>query len=549
VTPIVPTAVTLPDLIADQAAATPDAPAVVAGGSRWSYRELDSAVRRSTAALASLGVGPSGRVGLLAANSADWPAIAFGAHRLGARVDAFNTWVKAWDLDHMLASSGCSVLVIVAAVRSAELLAELRKLLPELWDSAPGEWRSERFPALRHIVVLGEGDQPSGAHRWADLNASDELEDCTHEPVPDRTALVLYTSGSSAAPKAVPLLHRDLVVNGFHIGERMGLGAADRVWLGSPLFWSFGCANAMMATFTHGACLVLQEQFAAPEAAALLAAERCTAAYLLPSIVDALLPVAEQIRAVDSLRTGLTIGRPDEIRRVTDELGVAEICNVYGSTETYGNCCVTWHDAPRELRLTTQGPPLPGVDLRVIDDVTGEPRNTDATGELHVRGRITPEYLGNPEATAAAITNDGWFRTGDRVTLRPDGAVEFQSRLTEMIKTSGINVSPAEVEGYLCSHPDVAMAAVVGAPHPSRGEVVVAFVTTRGDSVDGAALRQWCREGIAGYKVPWEIVVMPQLPSTATGKILRRDLVEDATRRVQSAENTRRESRTEERSR
>lgn len=526
----VPVPTTLSALISGQAARTPEAPALVAGDTRWTYADLDVTAGRAAAVLRSLGVRPGDRVGLLATNTADWPSAALGAHRLGARVDAFNTWAKAWDLEHLLGASQCSVLVMAASVRSADLLGELRKLLPELWDTPAGRWRSKRFPALRHVLVLGGGNVPAGAQRWDDLMASAEPVAGT-EPDPGSTAFVLYTSGSTTTPKAVPLVHRDLILNGFYIGERMGLTGADRIWLGSPLFWSFGAANAMMATFTHGACLVLQEQFSAPEAARLLAAERCTAAYLLPTMVDALLPLAGQIRDIAELRTGLTIGRPEEIRCIAEDLSIAEICNIYGSTETYGNCCVTAHDAPLETRLVTQGPPLPGVELRVVDE-NGEFRQANATGELQVRGRIMPGYLGNPAATAAAMTGDGWYRTGDQVHLRADGAVEFRSRLTDMIKTSGINVSPAEVETYLCQHELVAEAVVVGAPHPSRGEVAVAYVTTRGGGIDGETLRRYCQDGIAGYKVPWEIVIVPRLPTTETGKILRRALTDDAAGRV-----------------
>ncbi|MFF3358637.1 class I adenylate-forming enzyme family protein [Streptomyces sp. NPDC002917] len=531
-----PTAHTLESVVADLSRHRPDAPALVAGMVRWTYRELDNAVTQAADALRSLGVTAGGGVGLLAGNIAAWPTIALGAHRAGARVDAFNTWVKAWDLDHLVASSRCSTLVMTPAVRSADLLSELRKVLPELWESAPGQWRSERFPALRHVVLLGDpAETPQGAHRWDEVVASAEPLARPAAPAPNDTAFVLYTSGSSAAPKAVPLLHRDLVLNGFHIGERMSLGGEDRVWLGSPLFWSFGSANALVATLSHGACLVLQEQFSAEEAAQILGEEHCTAAYLLPSMAGALMPLAEQVRKISSLRTGVTIGRPDEIRKVAVDLGIHEVCNIYGSTETYGNCCVAHRDAPLDDRLVSQGPPLPGVELRVVDDATGELRTADATGELHVRGRIMPGYLGQPKANAAAMTEDGWYRTGDRVTLRADGTMEFRSRLIDMIKTSGINVSPAEVEGHLCQHPAVLSAAVVGAPHPARGEVVVAFVTTRDDTIEGSTLREWCRERIAGYKVPWEIVVVPTLPSTTTGKILKRALVEDAIQRVASA--------------
>lgn len=527
-----PESTTLPALVRDAAAATPDAAALVAGPTRWTYRELDREARRAASVLAGLGVGRGENVGLLATNTAVWPAVALGAMRTGARVDAFNTWAKAWDLDHLIGASRCRVLVLTPRVRSADLLGELRGLVPELWSADPGAWHSERFPALRHVVVL-EGDAPRGALRWDELSETAEPTDPDAiDAHGDDPAFVLYTSGSTRYPKAVPLLHRDLIVNGFHIGERMALTTADRVWLGSPLFWSYGAANALMATLTHGACLVLQEQFAAEDAATLLADERCTAAYLLPSITDALATVAERVRAVSSLRTGLTIGRPDEVRRAVEELDVPGICNVYGSTETYGNCCVTSQDTPLELRLTTQGPPLPGVELRVVDEA-GEVLGDGELGELQVRGRVMPGYLGDADATAAVLTEDGWYRTGDRLRIRPDGAVEFGARLTDMIKTSGINVAPAEVESYLSGHPAVTDVAVVGAPHPSRGEVVVAFVTTDRE-VDGEELRRYCREGVAGYKVPWEVVVVPRLPTTATGKLVRRVLVEQATERIEA---------------
>lgn len=531
-----PPSPTLPHLVRATAESTPDAPALVAGEVRWSYAELDEAVRRAAGAVGGLGVGPGSRVGLLATNTASWLAAALGAMWVGARVDAFNTWVKAWDLEHLLETSACEVLVVAGQVRGGDLLGAVRELVPELWSAGPGGWSSERFPALRHVVVLGDHpDLPAGAHRFDELLAAADPEPPgTDAARPEQPAYVMYTSGSTRRPKAVPLCQRDLLVNGFHIGERMGLGPGDRVWLGSPLFWSFGGANALPATWTHGACLVLQEQFAAEEAAALLAREHVTAAYLLPGIVDAL--AGHGVAEVTSLRTGLTIGRPEEVERAVRELDVGEICNIYGSTETYGNCCVTHHDTPLELRLSTQGPPLPGVELRTVDPESGAVLDPGELGELQVRGRLMPGYLDDDEANAKAFTADGWYRTGDQLRIRPDGAVEFAARLTDMIKTSGINVAPAEVESYLAGHPDVLEVAVVGAPHRSRGEVVVAFVVLRdGAQADAEALRAWCKEGIAGFKVPWEVVVTGELPRTATGKLTRRALVEQATARVGAA--------------
>jgi len=310
----------------------------------------------------------------------------------------------------------------------------------------------------------------------------------------------------------------------------MGLTNQDRVWLSSPLFWSFGGANAAMATLTHGACLVLHEVFTPQSAAEVLAKERCTAAYLLPSAIAALVDeVATEVSAVDSLRTGLTIGRPEEVRRAVDQLGIENICNVYGSTEVYGNCCVTFHDMPLELRLTCQGPPLEGVMLRIVDQESQKILPIGEAGELQVKGRVMAGYIGDPVATMKAITEDGWYRTGDTGRLQPDGTFQFVARHTEMIKTSGINVSPLEVEGFIASLDAVSEVVVVGAPHPSRGEVPVAFVVTkRGAELSSTELMQYCRSSIASFKVPWIVEIVEQLPKTTTGKIMRKSLTSTA---------------------
>lgn len=535
---------TLPDLLDFQAAQHPDAPALVAGDSRYSYRQLADKAATFAAALSGLGVHSNSHVALLAPNIAEWMVSAFGALRLGVRLDTFNTWVRSWDLQHLLSASGTEVLIMVAAVRSSDMLGELRELVPELWSAEPGELSSAKFPSLKHVVVIGEELEgatfPSGALRFNELMQQGAVAappPC--EAVGSAPALVLYTSGTTQQPKAVPLKHRHMIENAFAIGTRMGLSSDDRVWLSSPLFWSFGGANAAMAAMTHGACLVLQERFTPKDAAKVLAAEQCTAAYLLPSIALALIEEAgAQIREISSLRTGLIIGRPEEVERAMVELNIPELCNIYGSTEVYGNCCVTPHTLPREERIVSQGPPLQGVEIRVIDLQTGTNVPLGAPGEVQVRGRVMDGYLGNPDATRAALTEDGWYRTGDTGLIRPGGGLQFIGRHTDMIKTSGINVSPAEVEGFLATHPAVEEVAVVGAPHPSRGEVTVAFVVlVHGSDVSGEDLKDFCKKSMAGFKVPWIVQVVDEIPRTPTGKMMRKDLREPAAKIVSSLLN------------
>jgi fatty-acyl-CoA synthase len=544
-----PAATTLPSLLDDNARRDAQAPALVAGDVRLSYAEFADKVHVFAAALADLGIKRGSRVAVLAPNVSEWMIAVFGAMRLGARVDAFNTWVRAWDLEHLLTLSQAEIVITVGSVRRADVLAEFASLLPELWATPPGRSTdSPRFPAFRRLILIGDHSAATPVPPAA-LSFTDLMSVHRSAPVPahaaeaDDAAFVLYTSGSTQKPKAVPLTHRAVIENAYAIGLRMGISAGDRIWLGSPLFWSFGVANAAGVATTHGACLVLQEEFTAESAAELLAAERCSAIYLLPSMTDALASqVAAEMKAITSLRTGLTIGRPEEIKRIVSDLDIPDICNIYGSTETYGNCCVTEFSDPLEVRLTTQGRPLPGVVLRVVDLADGQPLGPNTPGELQVRGRVTPGYLDDDDANAAAFTSDGWFRTGDTVSITDTGYVQFHSRHTEMIKTSGINVSPAEVESFISTHSAVAEIVVVGADHPVRGEVVVAYiVAASGRSLDGSEIRAFCRSGMASYKAPWIVEVVAELPRTVTGKTARKELrarADEAVRRTLNAATT-----------
>jgi len=210
-----------------------------------------------------------------------------------------------------------------------------------------------------------------------------------------------------------------------------------------------------------------------------------------------------------------------------------ELCNVYGATETYGNCAVTDAHDPLERRLTTQGLPLPGMEIRVVEPETGRPLPPDTVGELRVRGCVTPGYYRDPEQTRAAFDADGFFMTGDLGVLGGDGRVRFHGRLKEMIKTGGINVAPLEVEGVLLAHPAVKQAYVVGLPDRGKGEIAAAAVELHeGITTTVEALTAFCRERLASYKVPARIVFRKaeEFPRTATGKVQKPRLREELER-------------------
>ena len=238
-------------------------------------------------------------------------------------------------------------------------------------------------------------------------------------------------------------------------------------------------------------------------------------------------------RRLAAMRTGLTIGLPEDIEMTMEAVAAPELCNVYGSTETYGNCAVTDARDPREIRVATQGRPLPGMDIRVVDPETGRILGPGETGEFRVKGHVTAGYYRDPEQTRAAFDATGYFITGDLGEIGEDGRVRFRGRLKEMIKTGGINVAPLEVEAVLLTHPAVKQAYVVGVPDRVRGELVAAAIELReGQPVTGETLDGFCRERLASYKVPALFVFRKSddFPRTSTGKVQKPRLRDELSR-------------------
>ena len=519
---------TLGDLVDEMAARQLQAQALAFRGESLSYAALGARVDRLARALLAAEVARGDRVAVLLPNRPEWVVAALAIAKIGGIVAAISTFSTGRELAWMLEHSGAVALITVSAFRGRGYLAALHELCPELAGSAPGALHSARLPRLRTVVTVDErrvGGVFSAADfltRAAGVGAA-ALAARQGTVDPSDVCYILYTSGSTAMPKGVTLAHGSVIENGFNIGERMHLTAADRLWLAVPLFWSFGSANALPAILTHGGCAVLQESFEPGEALELLERERCTVYYGMANMARALLEHPDRPRRrLDAMRTGLTIGLAEDIAMTMEAVSARELCNVYGSTETYGNCAVTDAHDPLPARLHTQGRPLPGMDIRVADPETGRTLPAGEVGELCVAGHITPGYFGAPDLDAAAFDGEGYFHTGDLGLIDADGRVRFRGRLKEMIKTGGINVAPLEVEGVLLQHPDVKQAYVVGVPDRERDEVVAAALELReGATADAGTIVAFCRDRLASYKVPTRLVFRKaeEFPRTPTGKI------------------------------
>jgi fatty-acyl-CoA synthase len=516
---------TLIELVREQAARLPEQTALVCPQGRFSYQDLADRAARVAGALNLRGVQRGDRVGLLTSNRVEWLDVCLGAGAIGAVVVPLSSWSTRAELKVLLQDAGLALLVAAARFGESDFEADLLALA-----DAPG------MPAPDKVWLLdGEASVfPDYAQQVADAPVLAALPPGAGPSAGD-DVMVLYTSGSTSAPKAVPLRQFALIENGFNIGERQGLGAHDKVLLSAPLFWAFGGANALPATFTHGATLVLLEKFDAGLALQTIEAERCTALYTLPAMTAALVRHASyDVARLSSLRTGLTIGSAEDFLFAVDKLGARELCNIYGATETYGNCAVTWHHWPLARRAQCQGPALPGQSLRFVDEETGALVPDGTPGLTEVRGYITQGYCGaSAGQNAKTFTDDGYYKTGDMGMRNAQGDFVFVGRVSEMIKRAGINVSPAEVEEVLRRHPSVQEAAVVGVPDAARGELIFAFVVPAADTAfDAQALMQHCGQQASKYKLPDHIEACAGLPLTVTGKLQRSELKKWATQRA-----------------
>jgi acyl-CoA synthetase (AMP-forming)/AMP-acid ligase II len=507
--------------LAEVAEAVPDRDFLVADDGELTYAQTASLCADVAAGLTAIGLRPGDRIGILLPNGIRWCAALLGAHAAGLCVVPLNTWYRTDEL--------------AAVARRAGLRAVITQ--PELFGFPAGD-------AVSHFDMagyLGALTWPAGAPRPVELatpnHSADPLVVLRASPVQGSAdALVLFTSGSTAAPKAVRLSQLGVIRNAHAVGERQGVRAGDRFWFASPLFFVFGCANALPNALTHAATLCVQEKFDAESALKFIERHRCTVYYGVGPITRALAASPSlDVYDISSLRTGTANATPEDLRIAIEVLGVTEVCNAYGMTEGYGHSAITAHDDPVEVRINTQGTALPTQELRIVADGVvlgkGEP------GDIQIRGTITPGYLDGNSGAVDADTA-GWFTTGDLGMVDDDGNLHYLGRKDEMMKVKGVNISPLEVELLLVQHDLVDQAFVFGlATADGDQSVGCALVSTVGPDRReqlGRDVQAWVRERAASYKVPrtLHILAAADLPLTPTGKVSKRLLMEQIANRA-----------------
>ncbi|MGD0311340.1 MAG: FadD3 family acyl-CoA ligase [Acidimicrobiales bacterium] len=489
--------------------------AIEEGTTRLTYAELAEEARTFGAALVASGIEPGDRVAVWAFNCSEWVVALLGLSQAGAVLVPVNTRFKGGEAADILARSRARLLVTVTDFLGTDYVAMVRATEIEL-------------PELETVVVA-RGPVPDGAESWKGFMARATQTDRevvgrrASEVDPDDPSDILFTSGTTGAPKGVVMTHRRTLCVATDWVAMTGLGADDRYLMVNPYFHMFGLKAGILACVASGATMLPEAVFDADRVLARVDRDRITVLPGPPTLYQSILDHPERrAHRLSTLRVAVT-GAADIpvelVRRVLGELPFSTVITGYGLTEA-GTAAATSPLDDSDTIATTVGRPRPGFELRIVGE-EGDV-GVGVPGEVVLRGgSVMAYYLDDPEATALTLSAEGWLRTGDVGVVDQAGRLTIVGRVKDMFIVGGFNAYPAEIENLLLRHPDIRQAAVIGIPDERLGEVGMAFVVTRTGTGSSSEIIEWCREHMANYKVPRVVAVVDGLPVNATGKVVK----------------------------
>ena len=503
-------------------AAHPDREALVVRhqGVRWSYTELDAEIDRLARALLASGLAVGDRVALWAPNRYEWVLAQYATARIGVIMVCINPAYRTHELEFALNQSGSVMLLAAPEFKTSNYR--------QMWADV-----AEKCPEIREAIFFDDPTWDALLER-AEKATSDEVKERSESLVNTDPINIQYTSGTTGLPKGATLTHRNILNNGYFVGEGCGYTEHDRVCIPVPFYHCFGMVMGNLGCTSHGSTMVIPND--AFEPVSVLEAvqdEKCTSLYGVPTMFIAELGVPEfESYDLSSLRTGIMAGSPcpvEVMKQVIERMNMDEVTIAYGMTETSPVSTQTGADDSIDQRVGSVGRVHPHVEIRVADPETGETVARGESGEFQTRGYSVMEgYWNEEEKTAQAIDAEGWMHTGDLAVMDVDGYVNITGRIKDLIIRGGENISPREIEEFLYGHPDIIDVQVVGVPDEKFGEEVCAFIQARdGASVDTDAVREFCQGKIAHYKVPRYVLSIEDFPMTVTGKI-QKYLLRDA---------------------
>ncbi|MFL5658672.1 MAG: class I adenylate-forming enzyme family protein [Ktedonobacteraceae bacterium] len=478
---------TIDALLAYTTRASPDHVALTLREHDMSYRDLSAAVERLASRL-STDIAPGQRVAIVVPNVPALVIGMFATWHLGGVAVPLNARYREYELRRILQDAQPTLVISVTSYRGYPFAELLPTLLPHL-------------PTVRRCVFVDSMGEVEGEVQGVGAGQDAALAE-THDP---EIGLILYTSGSTGAPKGALIKHMSEVEGARAMNDVLGATPEDVCIFVIPLSHAFGLMCFIATVASGGHAVLVESTFSSEPVADALRRHSATILHGPPALFTSLLK--SDPACLGPVRTGYVAGAPCP-PQVLEQLDTANcrILNLYGMTEIGAATCCRADDSPG-VRYTTVGRPLPGYELRIVNS------------EVQVRGPyVTTGYYRQPEQTAAAF-DDGWLRTGDRGSMDAQGNLSIAGRAKDMICVAGLSVFPAEVESFLLTHPDVVQAAIVGVPHASMGEVLQAFIVARpGSNLTPTMLLQFARARIAGYKLPYAIRMVSELPMLAAGK-------------------------------
>jgi len=507
------------------------------------YAEFRDDVDTFARALLSMGVRTGDHVAVWATNVPQWYITFWAVTKIGAVLVTVNTAYKIYEAEYLLRQSDAHTLVMIDGYKDSNYVEIIKELCPELETAEAGKpLHMKRLPFLRNIITVDS--RQNGCMTWED--AMDRAEKVPVEEVFRRAAALnkndicnmQYTSGTTGFPKGVMLSHYNVVNNGKNIGDCMDLSTADRMMIHVPMFHCFGLVLAMTASMTHGVTMSPLPFFSPKQSLDCINKEKITCFHGVPTMFIAMLEHEDFGGTNFSyMRTGIMAGSPCPIKVMQDvleKMNMSQITIVFGQTESSPGCTQSRVDDSVELRVSTVGRALPGVECKIVHPETGKdlPDNTD--GEFVARGyNIMKGYYKMPEATAAAIDKDGWLHTGDLARRDEQGNYKITGRIKDMIIRGGENIYPKEIEDFIYTHPKVKDVQVIGVPDKQYGEQIMACVILKDDvTLTKEELSEYIRANIAKHKNPRYIEFVTEFPMNAAGKIMKYKMREAAVEKL-----------------
>ena len=514
-----------------------DKDAIVFPEGRYSYQDISAYAQNISKALLALGVEPGDRVGYFLQECIDTVGIIIGAAKIGAITAPINSRFKTTELEQVIVHAGMKVIFTSSPAVATDFNGLINETFPQIAESPSQRLDFPEAPELEALITLDDIER-AGTFNLSDVNEmaltiSDEDVAARQAGVRVRdTAIIMYTSGTTAMPKGAMLSHESFSRYAASIKKRMRLDEDDIFWAALPMFHIGGVAFVIASLFV-GSTFIHTGNYNPDVALQQIRDERPTVA--LPAFETIWVPIVNHPTReeddFDSIRLVMVVGVPERLRQFQEQTPHAPILNCFGQTEVCAFLSLCELDDEPELRFTKGGFPLPGMIAEVHDPESGEILPNGSIGELWYRGpNMFDGYFRDPELTEEVFDERGFFRTGDICELDEDGRVTFVSRLKDMLKVGGENVSAAEVEGYLITHPSIVLAQVVAAPDERYVEVPAAYIQLKPDTqATEEEIIDFCRGKIATYRVPRYVRFVEDWPMSGTKikKVILREMIAD----------------------